>query len=55
MEWFSKKSGMQTDDIISELKVENLDRPNKAIVYPFSILILLAAGYFNYRRKAPQL
>ncbi len=51
----AKKSGMQTDDIISELKVENLDRPNKAIVYPFSILILLAAGYFNYRRKAPQL
>ena len=51
----AKKSGIQTDDIISELKIENLDRPNKAIVYPFSILLLLAIGYLNYRRKTPQL
>jgi len=45
---------METDDIISELKVENLNRPNKAIIYPFSILILIIFGYLNYRKKNTQ-
>ena len=38
----AKKSGVKTGDIISDFKVENLERPNKAIVYPFSFLLLLA-------------
>ena len=37
-------------DIISNFKIENPERPNKAIVYPFAILFLLVIGYFNYRR-----
>ena len=46
----AKKMGMETGDVISEFKIENLDRPNKAIIYPFSIITLLIFGYFNYRR-----
>ena len=48
---FSKKSGVKTSDIISDFKVENLERPNKAIVYPFSFLILFEFWLFNYKRK----
>jgi TRAP transporter 4TM/12TM fusion protein len=47
----AKKEGFETSDIISEFKTENLNRPNKAIVYPFSIILLLCFGYLNYRRK----
>jgi hypothetical protein len=47
----AKKSGFQTGDIISEFKIENSDRPNKAIVYPFAFLFLLGFGYLNYKRK----
>ena len=47
----AKKQGIEMGDIISEFKVENIDRPNKAIVYPFAFLLLLIFGYFNYRRK----
>jgi len=38
-------------DIVSNFKIENPDRPNKAIVYPFALLLLLISGYNNYRRK----
>ena len=47
----AKKSGIQMGDIISNFKIENPDRPNKAIVYPFAFLALLIFGYFNSRRK----
>ena len=47
----AKKSGMQMGDIISNFKIENPDRPNKGLVYPFSFLLLLIFGYNNYRRK----
>ncbi len=47
----AKKAGFETGDIISEFKIENLDRPNKAIVYPFALLVLIIFGYFNYKRK----
>jgi len=47
----AKKSGIKTGDIISNLKVENLDRPNKAIIYPIALLFLFGFGYFNYKRK----
>jgi TRAP transporter 4TM/12TM fusion protein len=47
----AKKSGVKTGDIISNFKVENLERPNKAIVYPFSFLLLFGFGYLNYKKK----
>jgi len=47
----AKKDGMEMGDIITEFKIENLDRPNKAIVYPFALLILFGFGYLNYIRK----
>jgi len=47
----AKKAGVKTGDIISDFKVENLERPNKAIVYPFSFLLLFGFGYSNYKRK----
>jgi len=54
LEWngLAKKSGLETGDVISEFKIENLDRPNKAIIYPFALFILFAFGYMNYRRKS---
>jgi len=47
----AKKQGLETGDFISEFKIENLDRPNKRIVYPVAILLLIIFGYLNYRRK----
>ena len=47
----AKKEGFQMDDIISEVKIENTDRPSKDIVYPFAIILLIIFGYFNYRRN----
>ncbi len=53
LKWNSlaKKSGIEIGDVISEFKIENLDRPNKAIIYPFSLVTFLFFGYLNYRRK----
>jgi len=48
----AKKSGLQMGDIISNFKIENSDRPHKAIVYPFALILLLLFGYSNYKRKA---
>ena len=48
----AKKSGIQMGDIVSNFKIENPDRPNKAIVYPFALIFLFLFGYSNYRRKA---
>ena len=47
----AKKNGIETGDVISNLKIENLNRPNKAIIYPFSLSILFIFGYLNYRRE----
>ena len=47
----AKKSGFETGDYISEFKLENADRPNKGIIYPIAILLLIIFGYFNARRK----
>ncbi|MDC6479322.1 TRAP transporter permease [Candidatus Pelagibacter sp.] len=47
----AKKSGFETGDYISEFKIENEDRPNKGIIYPIAILLLIIFGYLNYRRK----
>jgi len=53
LDWkgMAKKEGMEMGDIITEFKIENLDRPSKAIVYPFALLILIVFGFFNYKRK----
>ncbi|MDC0511747.1 TRAP transporter permease [Pelagibacteraceae bacterium] len=48
----AKKSGLQMGDIVSNFKIENPNRPNKAIIYPFALIFLLLFGYSNYRRKA---
>jgi TRAP transporter 4TM/12TM fusion protein len=47
----AKKDGIETGDVIIDFKVENLDRPNKAIVYPFALIFLFIFGYNNYRSK----
>ena len=47
----AKKAGIETEDVISEFKIENLDRPNKAIIYPFSFLLILIFGYNNFKRR----
>ena len=57
MSWkgLAKKDGLANGDVITEFKIENLDRPNKAIIYPFALSILLIFGYFNYRRGQSKL
>ena len=52
LQWngLAKKSGVETGDVISEFKIENLERPNKAIVYPFVLMVLFGFGYLNYKR-----
>jgi TRAP transporter 4TM/12TM fusion protein len=47
----AKKSGFEMGDYISEFKIENSNRPNKMIIYPVAILLLIIFGYLNYRRK----
>ena len=47
----AKKHGIESGDIITEFKIENLNRPNQAIVYPFAFIFLFIVGYLNYRRK----
>ena len=47
----AKTSGIETGDVITEFKIENLDRPNKAIVYPFALIMLFVFGFMNYRRN----
>ena len=48
----AKKDGVRNGDVITKFKVENLDRPNKAIVYPFALLVLFIFGYLNYKRES---
>ena len=45
----AKKSGIQMGDIISKFKIENPERPNKSIVYPFALTLLLIFGYINFK------
>ena len=47
----AKKSGVETGDVITEFKIENLEQPDKAIIYPFALLLLFGFGYINYKRK----
>ena len=54
LDWKSlaKKSGIESGDIISNFKIENLDRPNKAVIYPFAAFLLFIFGLINYRRRS---
>ncbi len=47
----AKKSGIEMGDYISEFKTENLNRPNKNIIYPIALFLLLVFGYLNKRKK----
>ena len=53
LDWkgLAKKSGIENGDIISNFKIENLERPNKAVIYPFAAFLLFIFGLLNYRRK----
>ena len=53
LDWkgLAKKHGIEMGDIVTEFKIENLDRPNKGIVYPFALIVLSVFGYMNYKRK----
>jgi len=46
----AKKSGMEMGDYITEFKTENSNRPNKKIVYPIALFLLLIFGYLNKRK-----
>ena len=37
----AKKSGIEIGDLISEFKIENLNRPDKKIVYPIALIFLI--------------
>ena len=52
LDWkgLAKKSGIEIGDIISNFKVENHERPNKAVIYPFAAFLLFIFGLLNYRR-----
>jgi len=43
--------GLVVGDTIDEFKTVNPDRPNKAIIYPFALLLLLIFGYSNFKRS----
>ena len=51
----AKKSGIQMGDVISNFKIENPDRPNKSIIYPFALILLFLFGYTNFKfgKKSP--
>ncbi len=53
LDWkgLAKKDGIEMGDIITEFKIENLERPSKSIVYPFALILLFGFGYLNYIRK----
>ncbi len=37
-------------DIITEFKIENLNRPDKKAIYPIALLLILFFGFLNKRR-----
>ena len=53
LDWkgLAKKSGIEIGDIVSNFKTENLERPNKAVIYPFAEFLLFIFGLLNYRRS----
>ena len=47
----AKKSGIEIGDFISEFKIQNLNRPDKKIVYPIALIFLIIFGYLNKKRQ----
>ncbi|OUV60693.1 MAG: C4-dicarboxylate ABC transporter [Candidatus Pelagibacter sp. TMED128] len=47
----AKKNGIQMGDIISNFKIENQNRPNKIIIYPFAFIFLIIFSYINFKNK----
>ena len=47
----AKKSGIQMGDIINNFKIENPNRPSKAIIYPFAFMLLIVFGFLNFKRS----
>ncbi len=47
----AKKIGFEIGDFVSEFKIENSNRPNKAVIYPIAICLLMIFGYLNYKRS----
>ena len=52
LDWkgLAKKDGIEMGDIITEFKIENLNRPDKKIIYPIALLLILVFGFLNKRR-----
>ena len=48
----AKKAGIEMGDYITEFKIENSNRPNKKLVYPIALFLLLVFGYLNKRRTS---
>ena len=46
----AKKSGIEMGDIITEFKIENLNRPDKKIIYLIALFLILVFGFLNKRR-----
>ena len=46
----AKKSGIEMGDIITEFKIENLNRPDKKIIYPIALFLIIVFGFLNKRR-----
>ena len=47
----AKTIGLSIGDSIDELKTTNPNRPDKDIVYPFGLILLLIFGYLNFKRS----
>ena len=48
----AKKAGIEMGDYITEFKIENSNRPNKKLVYPIALFLLLVFGYLNKKRTS---
>ena len=46
----AKKSGIELGDYITEFKIENVNRPDKKIIYLIALFLLLFFGYLNKKR-----
>ena len=48
----AKKDGIEMGDYITEFKIENSNRPDKKLLYPIALFLLLVFGYLNKRRTS---
>ena len=45
----AKKFEEYAKPLIRKFKIENPDRPNKSIVYPYALFLLILFGYTNFK------